>query len=134
LHSWTGWQATLRVANRFGVDLLPVTWGTATSVKNMRYGKGSFMLDWDGRHGAFSYCIATCYTNADPWKAIWTRNLGRPRAPKKMVLHGVYRRNFAHGTVVVNTTPDSVVVRANGKRRTISPTDAYIAQSGRPFR
>jgi hypothetical protein len=126
MHSWDKFQQLHSIANSYGIDLLAMNHGDATSTQKMRYGRGSFMLDWDGVHGAYAFCYQHCYTGPDPWNTAWTSNLGSPTGPKSQGQTGVWRRSFVNATVVVNTTLSSVTVNVNGTNRTIGATDAYI--------
>jgi hypothetical protein len=40
----------------------------------MRYGNGTFLLDWDGGGGALFVDTGS----ADPWNSAWTTNIGAP--------------------------------------------------------
>jgi hypothetical protein len=70
------WQRVVSVAQRAGVDFLGLTYGTHDDLQAMRFGKGSFMLDWNGKGGAFKVEVQT----------------------------GVWQRRYERGLVVVNTT------------------------------
>jgi hypothetical protein len=126
MHSWDKWQQLAQIANQNGFDFLPITWGSSTDRRVMQYARGTFMLDWDGVHGAFGYCTNPCYTSGDSWNSAWTADLGAPLGPKTNVQTGVWRRDFAKGIVVVNTTLSLFTVTINGKSYMIGATDALI--------
>jgi hypothetical protein len=126
MHSWSGWQKLGQIANANGFDFLPITWGSSTDRRVMQYARGSFMLDWDGVHGAFGYCINPCYTAGDSWNINWASDLGAPKTVKTQLQTGVWRRDFTKGIVVVNTTLSSFTTTINGTAHTIAPTDALI--------
>jgi hypothetical protein len=96
--NWTGWQRLVRIAQSHGRDFIGLSYGPAGDARRMSYGKASFLLDWNGRGGAFVYQPPV---NADPWNGAWTRSLGRPEAPKRRV--GVaWLRRYKRGLVLVN--------------------------------
>ena len=102
---WSGWQGLISVAQNAGVDFFAEMYGSGANVAVMRYGKASFLLDWDGRGGGFAYTPEN--GTADPWNKEWTLNIGRPAGAKYQVGVG-WRREYTNGTTLVNpslTTP-----------------------------
>ena len=124
---WRGWQRLVSVAQRAGVDFFGLTYGTHDDLQAMRYGKGSFMLDWNGKGGAFIFETE----DGDPYNPAWAADLGRPLAPKVEVQPGVWRRPYERGLVLVNTNTASVTVPIAGTPTTIQPTDAFFLQTPR---
>jgi hypothetical protein len=123
---WDGWQGLVSVAQNAGVDFFGITYDTAATPGTMRYARGSFLLDWNGRGGAV-YMSPT--DGSDPWNTAWTADVGQPSAAKVQVAPGVWQRSFTRGTVVVNANGSSVTVTVGGIARTIGPTDALILAS-----
>jgi chitodextrinase len=130
MHSWSGWQKLVTTAQAGGADFLGVSIGSSSDLRTMRFGKGSFLLDWNGQGGAFLYAIAPAFTSGiSPWNPAWTTDIGTPTGSKYQVATKVWRRDFTKGTVVVNPTASSVTISVNGSSYTIAPTDALIAPS-----
>jgi hypothetical protein len=99
--NWIGWQRLVRIAQSHGRDFIGLSYGPAGDARRMSYGRASFLLDWNGRGGAFVYQPTA---KADPWNGAWTRSLGRPEGPKRRV--GVaWLRRYSRGLVLVN--PDA---------------------------
>jgi hypothetical protein len=127
MHYWSGWQKLVRTAEARGTDFIGISIGGVSDLRTMRFGKGSFLLDWDGRGGAFVYAVAPPYTSAvSPWNAAWTTDIGTPTGRKRQMAPKVWRREFTKGTVVVNPTPNPFTARVKGTRYVIAPTDALI--------
>jgi len=124
---WRGWQRLVSVAQRAGVDFFGLTYGTHDNLQAMRFGKGSFMLDWNGKGGAFIFETE----HGDPYNPAWVADLGRPLRPKGEVQPGVWRRRYERGLVVVNTNTAPVTVPVAGTPTTIEPTDAFFFQTSR---
>lgn len=99
--NWDGWQRLVRIAQSHGRDFVGVTYGQPGDTRTMIYGKASFLLDWNGRGGAFVY-EPTNDTN--PWNGAWTQNLGRPLGAKRAVGAGWLRR-YRRGVVLLNPSP-----------------------------
>ena len=130
MHSWSGWEKLVTTAQAGGADFLGLSIGSTSDLRTMRFGKGSFLLDWNGQGGAFLYAIAPAFTSGiSPWNPAWTTNIGTPTGSKYQVATKVWRRDFTKGTVVVNPTASSVTISVNGSSYTIAPTDALIAPS-----
>lgn len=121
--NWDGWQRLVSVAQGMGADYFGYTYGSATDVRAMRFGKASFMLDWNGAGGAFIYQLTE---DGDPWHPAWTTDLGRPSGTKSALAPGVWTRRFERGSVVVNATTTATTVTLDGVARSIPATDALI--------
>jgi hypothetical protein len=119
---WGGWERLVSVAQRAGVDFFGLTYGTRDDVRAMRFGKASFMLDWNGRGGAFMFET----TEGDPYNLAWGADLGRPLRRKVKLEPGVWRRRYERGLVVVNATLEPVTVHVHGAPVTIQQTDALF--------
>jgi hypothetical protein len=120
---WDGWQRLVRVAQSTGADFFGYTEGSITNTRAMRYGKASFLLDWDGGGGGFIYLSSD---RRDPWRPAWTTDIGRPVGAKRAITGGVWMRRFQRGTIVVNPTLTAVTVTIDGIARSIGATDALI--------
>jgi hypothetical protein len=122
---WRGWQRLVSVAQRAGADFFGLTYGAHDDLQAMRFGKGSFMLDWNGKGGAFIFETE----DGDPYNPAWAADLGKPLRPKVEVQAGVWRRRYERGLVVVNTNTAPVTVRVDGTPTTIQPTDGFFLQT-----
>lgn len=136
MQNWEGWQRLVRIAQAHGRDFVGLTWGQPGDTRTMIYGKASFLLDWDGRGGAFVYAPTN---NGDAWNGAWTQNLGKPRGRKRAVGGGWLRR-YGHGVVLLNPSPSADqsfalrgrYVGADGrvvKTATLPPTTGLILRS-----
>jgi hypothetical protein len=116
--NWTGWQRLVQVAQSSGRDFVGLTYGPAGDARRMSYGRASFLLDWNGHGGAFVYEP----TGADdPWDGAWTRDIGRPEAPKQRI--GVaWLRRYSGGLVLVN--PDA------SRSQSLVLDGTYLAPNG----
>ncbi len=131
--NWSGWQSLVATAQSLGVDFLPSTSGTTTSIATMRYGKASFLLDWNGGGSAFVYSAP-----GDLWNLEWTMDIGQPAGAKYQVGVG-WRRDYTSGTALVNpsaTTSQTFALggtydQANGTAVTsvtLAPTSGIVLQ------
>ena len=136
-HEWEGWQSLIDVAQNAGADFFTDMYGTSTSTGIMRYGKASFLLDWNGKGGAFRYLADD--GNSDPWNAEWTMNVGLPVGPRYQVGVG-WRRDFTAGTAILNPNQKAsqqfslggTYFRADGTAVTsvtLAPGQALVLQS-----
>ncbi len=125
---WNGWQNLVAVAQALGVDFFGLTYGTGGDTKAMRYTRGSFFLDWNGRGGALLYSKTD---QTDPYHPTWVRQLGSPLAPKFERSAGVWQRRYERGMVVVNATSDATSVVVFGKRHTLARADALFVSAAR---
>ena len=121
---WDGWQALVSVTQAAGVDFFGLTYGSGNDTRAMRYGRASFLLDWNGRGGAFMWDMTD---RDDPYHPVAVKQLGLPVRPKFERMPGVWQRRYERGIVILNATTDAVVVRVNGESRTIGPTEALFA-------
>jgi hypothetical protein len=137
--NWTGWQRLIRVAQSHGRDFVGVTDGAPGDTHAMSFGKASFLLDWNGRGGAFVYEPTN---DSDPWNGAWTQNIGRPSARKRPVGVGWLRR-YRRGIVLLNPSPShpqrfSLRGRYNGPGggvvtvETLPPTTGLILRAAAP--
>jgi hypothetical protein len=129
MHSWSGWQGVLGVAQANGVDFFGFTQGPSGNGQMMRYGKGSFLLAWNGAGGMFGYEVSPAYTGPDPWNAAWTTDIGTPTGAKYQIASDVWRRDYTRGVVIVNPTLAPFTTTINGTSHIIAPTDALILPS-----
>ena len=137
--NWTGWQRLIRVAQSHGRDFVGVTYGAPRDTRTMSYGKASFLLDWNGRGGAFVYEPTN---DANPWSGVWTQTIGRPLARKRPVGVG-WLRGYSRGVVLLNASPShaqrfSLPGRYNRPDgsvvtvETLPPTTGLILRSAAP--
>jgi hypothetical protein len=101
---WDGWVDLVNVAQTAGADFFAVMYGSSASTNIMRYGRASFLLDWNGKGGAFMYAPDEGAT--DPWNPEWTMEIGRPAGRKFRVGVG-WRRNYTGGVTLVNPSPSA---------------------------
>ena len=130
--NWDGWQQLIRTAQSQGRDFVGLTWGPPGDTRTMTYGKASFLLDWNGRGGAFVYAPTN---NGDAWNGAWTQNLGKPLGHKRAVGAGWMRR-FRHGVVLLNPSPSSAQRftlrgRHSAKTVTLQPTTGLILRAAK---
>jgi Hypothetical glycosyl hydrolase family 15 len=129
---WDGWLDLVAKTQNAGADFFSVMYGSTTSVAVMRYGKASFLLQWNGGGGGFVYDTAS----GDPWNPEWTTDIGTPSGSKYQVGVG-WRRDYTSGTVILNPSPSSsqtfslggTYLRADGSAVTsvtLGPTSALI--------
>lgn len=107
---WDGWEDMIRHAQAQGSSGTGANYGTpgggvvvSTGQQRniMRYGRGSFLLDWNGGIGAYFFSHQDAN---DPWDTAWTFDSGSPLAPKTQPLTGVFKRLFRNGIIYVNST------------------------------
>jgi Hypothetical glycosyl hydrolase family 15 len=129
---WPGWQALVSAAQRRGTDFFGLMYGDRTNRRAMRFGRGSFMLDWNGKGGAFLFHVTD---GSDPFDTGWVRQLGSPVARKVRRAQGVWQRQYERGVVVVNARSGAVTLRVAGDSRTVGAGDAaFISRALRHFR
>ena len=121
---WPSWQSLVSVAQRAGVDFFGLMYGAGADVRAMRYVRGSFLLDWNGRGGAV---IFSTTSRPDPYHAAWVKQLGTAMKPKRP-LAPASGNVSTRGVVVVNTTNATVTVTVRGRAWTIGPTDALFVK------
>jgi len=106
--NWDGWFRLMRTAQRGGADFIGLMYGTRQDQRAMRFGRGSFLLGWDGgTGGAFIYEMTD---GSDPYHPAWLSQVGKPIGPRVEVLPDVWKRVFERGAVYVNTTDSAVTV------------------------
>jgi hypothetical protein len=101
--NWDGWQRLVATAQSLGKDFVGIAYGPSSDTQRMSYAKASFLLDWNGRGGAFIYEPED--HDANPWNPAWTANIGQPAAAKRRVGDGWLRR-YSAGLTLVNPNPD----------------------------
>jgi hypothetical protein len=95
---WNGWERLVRVAQDMHRDFFGEQWGQSTNTNLLRYGRASFLLEWNGSGGAY---IFAAYDGVDPVSRDWATAVGQPRAPRQRVGVG-WQREFNAGIVVLN--------------------------------
>ena len=132
--NWSGWLNLMTVAQNAGADFFAEMYGSSSNTNIMRYGRGSFLLGWDGHGGAFEWTPDDGRT--DPWSPEWTMDIGTPTAARYKVGVG-WRRDYTGGTVIVNPDPSrgqsfqlgGTFYRPDGSTLTsvtLGPTEALI--------
>jgi hypothetical protein len=109
-NNWTGWQRLVSVAQNAGVDFFGLTYGASTDTRAMVYGKACFLLDWNGKGGAFVWEPSN---SLDPWNSAWATAIGTPSAAKYQVGAG-WRRDYSAGTALVNPGTSSQTFALGG--------------------
>jgi hypothetical protein len=110
-NDWDYQMDEMSVPESMGKVFLPVTYGATADVTTQRYARASFLLGWGG--GASTYIWTPETTNTDPYTTDWTGDVGTPTGAKFAVGTG-WRRDFTHGTVVVNPKSTSSLTVALG--------------------
>lgn len=123
---WDGWQKLVSITQAAGADFFGLTYGSGHDTRAMRYGRASFLLDWNGRGGAF---IWSPTDRNDPYHPVSVKQLGLPVAAKFQRMPGVWQRRYEKGLVILNATSSPVTVRAGGAVLTIAATDAVFARA-----
>jgi pimeloyl-ACP methyl ester carboxylesterase len=100
---WDGWTSLQNIVQNAGDDFFALMYGSSSATAVMRYGKASFLLNWDGAGGALIYGHPD---GSDPWSPEWTADIGQPAGAKVQVGVG-WRRNYTAGTVLLDPSPSS---------------------------
>jgi chitodextrinase len=131
MHSWSGWQKLVSVAQNNGVDFFGIITGPSltsdpTTAKHLiRYARGSFLLDWNGGGGMFGYAVSPAYTSGiDSW--LPQVDVGAPSGAKYQIGTNIWRRDYANAIVIVNPTLNPFTTTINSATYTIAATDALI--------
>jgi hypothetical protein len=122
---WGGWQNLVRLAQSRGVDFFGLTYGSARDVRTMRYARASFLLDWDGRGGAFLFSKTD---DADPYHVAWVRQLGKPLSSKVERAPGIWQRRYERGMVVVNATSQAASIAVFKRQFGVAGGDALFVR------
>lgn len=120
---WDDWQRLIGTAQSMGDDFFGLMHGPGGDARRMSYGKASFLLDWNGRGGAFLY---QPHGQQDPWNGAWTRDIGRPEGAKQRV-GPAWLRKYSGGVALLNPNPSSSQHIELG-RRYLSPAGTPISQ------
>jgi hypothetical protein len=126
--NWDAWHSLLTTTQAAGTDFFGFMHGSTNDIRAMRYGRASFLLDWNGRGGAFIYFMTD---SVDPYNATWVKQIGRPIAAKLELAPGVWQRRYDKGVVTLNATASPVTLRVSGHVFTIGPTDALFSRARR---
>jgi Hypothetical glycosyl hydrolase family 15 len=95
---WSGWLKLVATAQAMGKGFFGIQRGPSSDVRLLRYGRASFLLEWNGRQGAYMF-FATDRT--EPSNTDWAVPIGAPLGRKHRVGTGWLRR-FSRGVVVLN--------------------------------
>jgi hypothetical protein len=104
---WDDLQNVAETVQRAGKIFLPVTYAPMSDVRSIRWGRANFLLTWNG--GASAFIFAPAPEAQDPWSPEWTTEIGSPTGARVLV-GGVWRREFTGGTVLVNRSSSAVSV------------------------
>jgi hypothetical protein len=136
--NWPGWERLVKTAQSMKRAFVGMMYGPGGDLSTLMYGKASFLLDWNGKDGAFIYLPTD---GVDTGSAIWATSIGVPAAPKHAVGAGWLRR-YSRGVVVINPSATSSqafslggsYVAPDGARVssvTLPPTTALILRAVR---
>jgi hypothetical protein len=104
---WNEWQTVMAHAQSLGIQFWPGDYTSTSELRQCRYLRGSFLLTWNGVGQQMLYPWTM---SSDIWSTCTAFNPGLPSGAKQQVLTGVWRRDFASGYVIVNTTAAAVTV------------------------
>jgi len=121
-HHWDGWESVMAYAQSKGLGFIPACYVSSTELRQTRFLRGSYLLQWSGARGAI---LMTGWTSADFWNSAMAFNPGQPTNARYQVATGVWRRDFTKGYVIVNPTSSTVTVGGN----TIPSGDAVLHQN-----
>jgi Hypothetical glycosyl hydrolase family 15 len=120
---WDGWENLMQAVQGEGADFFGIMYGSSHDVQAMRFGRGTFLLDWDGKGGAFIFSLID---QSDPYEPAWVTQLGVPDGNKFPRAGGVWQRRYTHGIVLVNPTKQPSTVLVQGVPRTVAATDTMF--------
>lgn len=106
-HQWDSWQTVQTHARADGIEFWPLDYISNSELPQCRYLRASYLLEWDG-HGNTMYTPWTL--TQDIWNTCTAFNPGLPTGAKTQLQAGVWRRDFASGYVIINTTAASVTI------------------------
>jgi len=107
---WKDGQVFERATETAGKIFIGTFSAPTSDVRSMRYARASFLLDWNGGPSALVFEPSS---DADPWSAEWTTDIGTPVGSRYQV-GSAYRRDYTGGTVVVNPSSPSQQVNLGG--------------------
>ena len=122
---WDGWQSLAAITQSAGADFFALTYGSAGDTRAMRYGRASFLLDWNGKGGAFFWDMTD---KRDPYHPTAVKQLGPPVGEKFERQPSVWQRRYERGIVLVNSSTSTVRVRVGAHTLAIAATDAVFAR------
>ena len=98
--NWDGWLKLVDAAQKAGADFFGMDYvsGTSNDVRNMTYGKASFLRKWNGKDGAYFWDYYSSSTANNPWDPNWTMDIGTPdccdvRGRQRCLPSRLYGRN-----------------------------------------
>ncbi|HEY3775497.1 MAG TPA: putative glycoside hydrolase [Solirubrobacteraceae bacterium] len=109
---WLSQEREVLATQAMGKRFLAVTAAAPSDTRAQLYGWASLLLVSRGRA---SYLAAETYDGAARWISAYRARLGRPLGAMKAGPHGIYRRSFARGLVLVNPTTSAVRVSLGGR-------------------
>jgi Hypothetical glycosyl hydrolase family 15 len=136
MQNWDGWQKLVTTAQNLGDDFVGMTYGATGDTRTMLYGDASFLMEWNGRGGAYMF---DPIDNSDPWNPVWTTGIGTPTAAKQAVGTG-WMRFYSGGVALVNPSPSTsqtfqlggTYLNSSGQSVTsvtLSPTTGMLLQA-----
>ena len=139
--NWDGWLKLVDIAQNAGADFFGLDYASGSSsvdIRNMTYGKASFLLKWNGKGGVYFWDTRDNHAH-NVWNVNWTMDIGSPVAAMHPVGSGAFQRNYSAGTVIVNPTKKTLTLRLDGTYTTptgasatsvtLAPTSAAILHS-----
>jgi hypothetical protein len=117
---WAFQMRLLRAAQARDKAFIAITYGPADDIPAMEYARASFLLFERGRRSAFTFSTGC---GAEPPVRYWREDVGAPRGAPTLA-HGIWRRRFTRGLVVVNPSAtvtitaglDGTYVKPDGSR------------------
>jgi hypothetical protein len=114
LHDPTSWLARVQRMEAVlsqGKSFLGVAQGSQTDTRMQQFGLASYLLAADAQ-AYFRYANDACY-DAAWWYSNYASTLGPPLGTRHQTSSGVWQREFACGTVSVNTSTDVGTITTN---------------------
>jgi hypothetical protein len=118
---WAFQMRLLRAAQARDKAFIAITYGPADDIPAMEYARASFLLFERGRRSAFTFSTGC---GAEPPVRYWREDVGAPRGAPTLA-HGIWRRRFTRGLVVVN--PSATVTITAGLDGTYVRPDGSLA-------
>lgn len=102
---WAFQMRLLRTAQARSKIFVAITYGPVDDVAAMEYARASFLLFERGRRSAFTFSTGC---GPEPAVRYWRESVGAP-VGRPARTHGIWRRRFTRGLVVVNPSPTLTV-------------------------
>lgn len=122
---WDEWLSVHPYCLSQGIGFHGLVYGDVGDVQRCRYGRASFLMDWDGVKGTFAWAPLV---NADNWNSAMAYVTGAPTNTKQNLTTGVWKRTYQNYNVYVNSTLSPVTVDG----QTIPAQDGLFVAAGVP--